>query len=189
MKPSPLYKEKKKSESDKYDFGEFPLNALGYAYFKTNLPAALAILKLNTEQYPNSSNVYESYGEALLKAAIENYRKSVEIDPGNISGIAALKKMGVSIDNKEVVVPEATLETYVGAYELQPGFIITVSREGHQLFAQATGQPKFEVFPKSNTEFFLKVVEAQITFTVTDGKVESLTLHQGGQKINGKKIK
>ncbi|MGB3081352.1 MAG: serine hydrolase, partial [Saprospiraceae bacterium] len=56
------------------------------------------------------------------------------------------------------------------------------------LFAQATGQDKFEIFPKSSTEFFYKVVDAQINFNKNDdGKIITLTLHQGGRDITGKK--
>jgi hypothetical protein len=56
--------------------------------------------------------------------------------------------------------------------------------------AQATGQPKVEIFPKSETEFFLKVVDAQISFDVDgSGKVEKLMLHQEGQNLPAPKIK
>ena len=90
---------------------------------------------------------------------------------------------------KEIEVSEAILEQYVGRYELAPTFSITVTKEGGKLFLQATGQPKFEVFPSAQNEFFLKVVEASITFNAdSDGKIESLTLHQGGQNPVGKKV-
>ncbi len=183
-----LYHEQKKTKLDQYDFSEDVLNNLGYSYMDTNLPAALAVFKLNVEQYPKSSNVYDSYGEALLKSAIENYKKSVELNPGNAGGIAALEKMGVKTGAANIVVPETTLDTYIGVYEFQPGFSIAITREGKQLFAQATGQAKFEVYPKSQTEFYLKVVVAQITFSATDGKVDTLTLNQGGRQMNAKRI-
>ena len=49
---------------------------------------------------------------------------------------------------------------------------MTVTREGDQLFAQLTGQPKFEIFPKSETEFYWKVINARVTFVKgTSGKV------------------
>ena len=53
---------------------------------------------------------------------------------------------------------------------------------------QATGQPKFEIFAASDKEFFLKVVDAQITF-VKDGQgnVAQLILHQGGADQPAKK--
>jgi hypothetical protein len=56
--------------------------------------------------------------------------------------------------------------------------------------AQATGQEKFEIFPESETKFFLKVVDAQIEFVKdASGKVTGLILYQGGQKLQAKKIK
>ena len=65
------------------------------------------------------------------------------------------------------------LETYVGSYEIVPQFVMTVTLENGKLMVQATGQPKLEMFPESATKFFLKVVDAQISF-VSDksGKVE-----------------
>ena len=44
------------------------------------------------------------------------------------------------------------------------GEILNVIRDGDQLFAQLGGQPKFEIFPRSEMEFFWKIVNAQITF-------------------------
>jgi CubicO group peptidase (beta-lactamase class C family) len=82
------------------------------------------------------------------------------------------------------------LKQYTGTYELQPGFEIQVTTAGTQLFAQATGQARFELFASKPGSFFLKVVEASIDFNKDpDGKVTSLTLHQGGRDIEGKKIK
>ena len=48
----------------------------------------------------------------------------------------------------------AIYERYVGRYELAPAFVLTITRDGDQIFAQATGQPRFEIFPSSETEFF-----------------------------------
>lgn len=88
-----------------------------------------------------------------------------------------------------VQVPEKVLERYVGTYELSPAFRIVITREGTRLFEQATGQGKLEVFAKNDTDFFLKVVDAQITFQVReDETVESMTLFQNGQKMIGKRL-
>lgn len=93
-------------------------------------------------------------------------------------------------EKKSITVDEAILEKYVGQYELQPGFIITFTREGNRLFTQATGQPKFEVFAESETKFFLKVVDAQVEFVPdADGKVNKMILNQGGQTMEAKRIK
>jgi len=94
------------------------------------------------------------------------------------------------VEKKTITVDEVILEKYVGQYELQPGFIITFTREGNRLFTQATGQPKFEVFAESETKFFLKVVDAQVEFVAdADGKVNKMILNQGGQTMEAKRIK
>jgi D-alanyl-D-alanine-carboxypeptidase/D-alanyl-D-alanine-endopeptidase len=81
------------------------------------------------------------------------------------------------------------LDGYVGHYELSPTFVVTVTREGSQLYAQATNQTRAAVYPKSNTEFFYKVVDAKITFeTDPQGHATTLVLHQGGRDQNAKRI-
>jgi hypothetical protein len=84
-------------------------------------------------------------------------------------------------EHKEVAVDPKLFDGYVGRYELAPNFILTVTREGDQLFTQATGQPKVEIFPESDRDYFLKVVDAQITFeTDSQGRTTGLILHQNG---------
>jgi CubicO group peptidase (beta-lactamase class C family) len=83
-----------------------------------------------------------------------------------------------------VRVDPAIYDAYVGAYELAPNFILTVMREDDRLMTQATGQQKVEVFPSSETEFFLKVVDARITFVKgADGKATQLVLRQNGREM------
>jgi len=77
---------------------------------------------------------------------------------------------------------------YVGKYQLAPTFALTVTREGDRLLTQATGQAKIEIFPESDTAFFLKVVDAQITFVTEGGKVTHLILHQNGQDMKAKRV-
>jgi len=90
----------------------------------------------------------------------------------------------------QIKVPESVLSLYEGEYELQPGFILAVTKEGDRLFTQATGQAKFEVFAETETKFFLKVVEASIEFVKDDtGKFSKLILNQGGRKMEAKRIK
>ncbi len=90
----------------------------------------------------------------------------------------------------EIKVNPAIYDAYVGEYELAPGFILTVTREGDQLMTQATGQGKVEVFPFSETEFFLKVTDAQITFVKgPTGAVDQIVLHQGGRDLPAKRKK
>ncbi len=192
-----FYKKAKTEQADKYDFDEGQLNNLGYEYLgNKDLETAITIFKLNVEMYPKGSNPYDSLGEALLMKgdtvnAITNYKKSVELNPANENGIKVLESLGVDKKDlvKEVKVSAEILETYNGKYEIAPGFYLTITSKEQQLFAQATGQPQFELFPKTQTEFYLKVVPASVTFNTDDsGKVESITLLQGGREMPGKKV-
>jgi D-alanyl-D-alanine-carboxypeptidase/D-alanyl-D-alanine-endopeptidase len=79
------------------------------------------------------------------------------------------------------VIDPAVFDRYVGTYELKPTFHLTVTREGSRFFIQATGQPRFEMFPRSETEFVLRAVNAAITFEVDgSGRATGLVLHQAG---------
>ncbi len=76
---------------------------------------------------------------------------------------------------------------YVGTYKLAPTFDIVITKEDDRLMLQATGQDKFEIFPESETLFFLKVVEAKVEFIKgEDGKVKELILHQNGKQTGVK---
>lgn len=76
---------------------------------------------------------------------------------------------------------------YVGRYAYA---VLTVTKEGDRLFAEMTGQPKFEIFPKSETEFFWKVIDAQVTFVKDENDdVVKVIHHQGGMEIEAPKIK
>jgi CubicO group peptidase (beta-lactamase class C family) len=75
-----------------------------------------------------------------------------------------------------------TFDRYVGIYLLAPGAALRVTREGDQLYVQLTGQPKFPVFPEGEGKFFLKVVDAQLSFAGgADDPATQVTLHQNGR--------
>ncbi|MCH8904666.1 MAG: serine hydrolase [Bacteroidetes bacterium] len=103
------------------------------------------------------------------------------------------KTEGVKTDkpipvHNEIQLDLELLERYIGVYEINPGFDITITIEDKKLMSQATGQQKFQIFPESQTKFFLKAVDAQIEFIENDnGNFESFILYQGGQEIAGKK--
>ncbi|MEH2533347.1 D-alanyl-D-alanine-carboxypeptidase/D-alanyl-D-alanine-endopeptidase [Bradyrhizobium sp. AZCC 1588] len=90
---------------------------------------------------------------------------------------------------REVPVDPAVLAAYAGRYEVSPNFILTVRAEGARLFVQGTGQEELEAFAESETEFFSRVPGAQITFARPEGGVvSSLTLHQNGKHLPGKRL-
>lgn len=97
---------------------------------------------------------------------------------------------GKPAERQVVTVDPAIYDAYAGEYELAPGFILTITHEGDKLMTQATGQEKVEIFPSSETEFFLKVIDAQITFVRgPGGAVDQIVLHQGGRDMPAKRRK
>ena len=80
-----------------------------------------------------------------------------------------------------VTVPEDLLQQYTGKYQLAPNFILTVTHEGNRVYGQATGQDKLEMFPESQTKFFLKIAPIEIEFIKDEaGKVSKAILYQNG---------
>lgn len=192
-----VYNDLKINNADAYNFSEDILNGFGYYYMGRKETAnALAIFKLNIDQFPESSNVYDSYGEALLEngntdEAIINYKKSIELNPGNTNAIAILKKLNVDVSGIKIFKIDRTkLDGYLGKYELAPEFVVTIAREGDILTAKPTGQRKTIIHPKSEDRFFIEEVRAEVTFNRdSNGNIESMTLHQNGKDIVGRKLK
>ena len=88
----------------------------------------------------------------------------------------------ISIPEAKKIDP-SVFDAYVGNYELdeRPGFVLSISREGDRFYSQATNQARVEIFAASESTFFLKVVNAQVSFQrEADGSVSRLTLHQNG---------
>lgn len=94
------YRQLKATAPTTYNFDENELNNLGYEFMRAHRYAdAIRIFQLNVEAYPRSGNVYDSLAEGYMDAgnksvAIADYRKSIQINPKNINGIAMLRKLG-----------------------------------------------------------------------------------------------
>jgi len=107
----------------------------------------------------------------------------------DLAAILFGEKYEMPVEHREIKVNPKIYDAYTGKYKIRADFIITITKEKNHLFTQTTGQPKFEIFPESETKFFLKVVDAQITFIKNEkGKVTGLILHQRGRDIPAKKI-
>jgi hypothetical protein len=71
-------------------------------------------------------------------------------------------------ERKAILLDPKIYDLYVGQYQRAPNFTLTITKENDRLMAQASGQPKLELFPESEIKFFFKVVDAQITFSKND---------------------
>ena len=136
------------------------------------------------------------------------YRSFVGYSPSAKAGVVVLSNSSVSVDDlgrhlldpktplmeaarerTEITLEPEVLERYVGRYQLAPTFVLTITREDDRLFSQATGQSRAPIFAESETEFFLKVVEAQLTFEIdANNRVTGLVLHQAGQTAPAKRL-
>jgi Beta-lactamase class C and other penicillin binding proteins len=96
---------------------------------------------------------------------------------------------GEPVVAKEIAVDAAVLDRYAGRYQLTPAATLTLSRDGAAFYIQLTGQPRFELFASGEREFFLKVVDAQISMEVDQsGRAVAVTLHQFGRDQRAPRI-
>jgi len=119
----------------------------------------------------------------------------VNSDNGNIMAelINSVAKVydfkGLYRSRTTIAVADSLLEKYTGQYAITPAFILVISKEGNQLFAQATNQPKFKIFAETPTKFNPGEFPARIEFIKdTNGRINSLILDQNGQQHEAKRI-
>jgi FKBP-type peptidyl-prolyl cis-trans isomerase 2 len=93
------YREMQGSKFEGFHADESQLNTFGYWLLNQSLTEeAIAIFKLNVEDYPESANVYDSLAEGYMnngnhEEAIANYTKSLELDPKNSNAAAMLERL------------------------------------------------------------------------------------------------
>jgi CubicO group peptidase (beta-lactamase class C family) len=85
----------------------------------------------------------------------------------------------------EIGVDPKRFDALTGYYALSPHEGIHVSREGDALMGRVSGQEAFRLFPSAEREYFVKVVDASISFDVpgADGVAPGLVLHQHGKDV------
>lgn len=105
------------------------------------------------------------------------------LHPGRIAETIAKWVHGIEVPavlDEQLSVEQ--LGTYVGVYELRPGFELTVSVRDGQLFSGATGQGEFRLRAQGNHVFIATFDDAvRVVFAVDGDRATSLVLHQGGQ--------
>jgi CubicO group peptidase (beta-lactamase class C family) len=87
-------------------FDEGDMNSLGYTLLRRDaVDEAIAVFERNTIDYPESSNVWDSLGEGLraagrLEESIENYEKSIALDPGNENAKRFVREMREELESR-----------------------------------------------------------------------------------------
>lgn len=119
---------------------------------------------------------YMGFNPKTQRGVVILCNRAANIDP---IGVRILENRLAS--PKAVTIDVTTLDRYTGRYELKPDFILTVTRQGENLFVQATGQSRLSMTPTAVNRFAINDVEASISFHSDDnGQVKRLTLHQNG---------
>jgi CubicO group peptidase (beta-lactamase class C family) len=183
------YKEIK--DSGNYHLSENEINSAGYQLLQSGkVKEAAAVFKLNIEAFPNAFNTYDSYGEALLvlgdtAKSIENYMKSVKLNPGNAGGLKVLKNLGVSTDTLIKKVSIESLKLLEGEY------VATNSSAGKEwkiefkvVNGELIGNDKgyrYKLVPVSDNEFINPDDNASLVFDTKDKS--SITLMLFGTKF------
>jgi CubicO group peptidase (beta-lactamase class C family) len=115
------------------------------------------------------------------------------LNPGKVANGLAAIALGIPYDlpkeHKVAKVDPKIYDAYAGRYKLGAEMQLTISREGDRLMVQPTSQPKREVFPESETEFFLKVADVQFKFVKDgSGKVTHVVVRQGTREEKAERI-
>ena len=93
-------------------------------------------------------------------------------------------------ERKTISVEAQSIQKYVGQYQISPDTFITITTANKRMIGQFTGVGNFELYPKSETNFFFRHIDGEVTFIKdAEGKVTGLTMHSGGRDITAQKIK
>ncbi len=94
-----------------------------------------------------------------------------------------LLKVNPPTERRQITLDPKIFDRYVGVYQLGPYALLVISRDGDRFYAQLTGQEKVEIFAQSDSTFFYKIVDAQLSFGAA-----SVTLHQNGADTVGRRL-
>ena len=116
--------------------------------------------------------------------------ENVSIPVKSIRAILYNKPLPVVKVRKEILLTEEQLKKFVGIFEVEKDYEIKITIDKNQLFTQLTGQNAIPIYAENDTQFFLKVVDAQLQFEQNEkGEIVKLFLLQNGNKIEAKRPK
>jgi len=157
----------------------------GYGLMIGPTPSGKTVIAHGGGIYGFSTNMLRFSSDGVMAVVLAN-QETQAVGP-LAQGLAGLA-MGEDVKPRpvrvEVTVAPEKFDRLVGDYELRPGFVLKVFRDGETFMSQATGQPPVRIFAASETSYFLKVVEAQLDFKLdAQGKASEVTLRQGGRTM------
>ncbi|HEX6848149.1 MAG TPA: alpha/beta hydrolase-fold protein [Chitinophagaceae bacterium] len=180
------YRRHYQKASKEFGYTVFPnesqINELGYYMLRQKYyDKAIALFRMNVENYPASGNVYDSYADGLIEkkdttGAIANYKKAYAITQSEDT-----KRKLDELEGKAVYSLTAKdLEKYVGVYEFEGiNLAATTVIKGNALWVSAPGQGEAEMVPVSQNTFILKGAQGfTLKFDMDGDKAVGLTTIQ-----------
>lgn len=188
-------------------YTQSPLAAAMKTQLSTRRPTGMANVEIALGWH-----ILSNYDREIIwhNGGTGGYHSFVGFDPKSRTGVVVLSNSANDIDDigrhliepryvlakiapprehKEIAVDPKVFDALVGKYQLAPGAILSIMHDGDKLMTQLTGQPAFQIFPESETEYFLKVVDAQLSFVKgADGKVMQVVLHQNGRDMPAPRV-
>jgi predicted alpha/beta superfamily hydrolase len=158
---------------------ESNINFLGYAAMNNkDFTKATALFKMNIDNYPNSDNVYDSYGDLMAEQkdtvnAIVNYKKALTIK----ANAYTKQKLSVLEGKGSFTLTQQQLQKYAGIYDLDSVTIaITMLVKNDELWAQVPGQGDFQLVPTSPDTFGVKNMSGyEVHFQMNGDKAVGFT--------------
>ena len=99
-----------------------------------------------------------------------------------------LPNLTTTIENLPVIDPKI-YQAIAGKYEIQPGAVLSVFTEADKLMVTAPDGTLLQLFPTSETEYFVDVTDIQLTFNKNkDGSITTGMVHMGNRDMEIKKI-
>lgn len=132
----------------------------------------------------------EEHATVIVLSNFDNM--PVETIAGDLAAIMFGEKYELPQEHRTVQADSCIYDLYAGQYalELAPTVAFTITNEAGKLTASVPGQPKIELTPLSETEFFVSGVNAQLRFIKdSSGQVTGLVLNQNGREIKAKRVK
>jgi CubicO group peptidase (beta-lactamase class C family) len=130
-------------------------------------------------------------GEGIFKELLETLLKD-NLTPIEWEGYTPYEKLPprpALKQHKQVAVDGKVLDRYVGRYTVPPDVVVVVRREGDHLSVQENDEPKGELLPESDADFFSPTADDVFTFqTDAQGRVTGMVLHTGGREIAIKRM-
>lgn len=107
---------------------------------------------------------------------------------GKLTDIAFGRPVILPSERKQVAVDSEILARYTGRYQLRPGFVIEIAREGDTLVAHAASNPPVALLPENETNFFAMDPDLQVEFKITQGHVTSLVWRVDGNIMDAPRM-